>query len=53
MYEFKKLANIKRKTEGLGERNPYENLVIGRIRLIKEKWLWDSYPRATLSTFCL
>ena len=45
---LKKLAKIKEKQGLLGDRKPYINLIIGIIRLIKEKWLWDSYPRAVL-----
>ena len=45
---LKELAKIKEKQGLLGDRKPYINLIIGIIRVIKEKWLWDSYPRAVL-----
>ncbi|MGN0355149.1 MAG: transposase, partial [Muricoprocola sp.] len=47
---LKKLAKIKAKWGLLEEGKPYKNLILSAIRLIKEKWLWDLYPRAALST---
>ena len=47
---LKKLAKIKEKW-GLPEgRKNSKIYILNTIHLIKEKWLWDVNPRATLST---
>ena len=47
---LKKLAKIKAKWGLLEKENFSKVFIWGRIRLIKEKWLWDTDPRAALST---
>ncbi len=47
---LKKLAKIKAKWGLLEKENLSKVLILGSIRLIKEKWLWERYPRAALST---
>lgn len=41
---LKKLARIKAKWGILGETTPLKNPILYAIRLIKEKWLWDTEP---------
>lgn len=47
---LKKLAKIKAKWGLMEEKKHKKNSILYAIRLIKEKWLWDLYPRAALST---
>ena len=47
---LKKLAKIKVKWGLLETRKLHKNTILDAIRLIKEIWLWDLYPRAALST---
>lgn len=47
---LKKLAKIKAKWGLMAERKPNKISILNVIRFIKEKWLWDLYPRAALST---
>ena len=47
---LKKLAKIKVKWGLLEGRKNSKIYILNTIHLIKEKWLWDVNPRATLST---
>lgn len=47
---LKKLAKIKARWGLLETRKLHKNTILDAIRLIKEIWLWDLYPRAALST---
>jgi hypothetical protein len=47
---LKKLAKIKAKRGLLNMENPLKIFILDAIRLVKEKWLWGTCPRATLST---
>ena len=47
---LKKLAKLKAKWGLLEEGEPLKISILYTIRLIREKWLWDTNPRAALST---
>ena len=47
---LKKLAKIKAKWGLLEEGEPHKISILYTIRIIREKWLWDTNPRAALST---
>ena len=47
---LKKIAKIKAKWGLPEERKTLRKPILEKTRLIKEKWLWDLYPRAALST---
>ena len=47
---LKKLAKIKARWGQLEERKMLGYLILGKIRFIKEKLLWNVNSRATLST---
>jgi hypothetical protein len=47
---LKKLAKIKAKRGLLNTENPLKIFIMDAIRLVKEKWLWGTCPRAALST---
>ena len=49
---LKKLAKLKAKWGLLEEGEPLKISILYTIRLIREKWLWDTNPRAALSTVC-
>lgn len=47
---LKKLAKMKAKWGLLEGGSLFKHSILYKIRLIKEKWLWDVNPRAALST---
>lgn len=47
---LKKLAKLKAKGGHKKGEKLQKFSVLGEIHLLKEKWLWDAYPRTTLST---
>lgn len=47
---LKKLARIKARWDLLEEAAPFKKSILYTIWLIKEKWLWNAYPKAALST---
>ena len=47
---LKQLAKIKAKWGLLEEGEPHKISILYTIRIIREKWLWDTNPRAALST---